>query len=176
MAIDVTGLIIIGLFFYRGYTRGLIVAAFSVLAILLGMLCALKMSQSFGAWLLAHGYTTAGWAPFVSYIVLFVGVVILVRLIAKMLQSAVESIMLGTVNKLAGGLLYGLLGAVVWSSILWLCGKMNVFSPELIAQSKTYSWMSQIAPWFFGFAGHLLPFAKDVFGNLTHFFDEVNKK
>ena len=176
MAIDVTGLIIIGLFFYRGFTRGLIVAAFSVIAILLGILCALKMSQSFGTWLLEHGYTTAGWAPIVSYLVLFVGVVILVRLIAKMLQNAVEHMMLGTVNKLAGGALYGLLGAIVWSSILWMSAKMNMFSPELIAASTTYSWMSQLAPWFFGFAGNILPFAKDVFGNLAHFFDTINKK
>ncbi len=176
MALDVTGLIIILLFFIRGYTRGLIVAAFSVIAILLGILCALKLSQSFAAWLLLKGYMTSAWAPMLSYIILFVGVVILVRLIAKMLQSAVEGMMLGTVNKLAGGALYALLGAVVWSSILWIGGRMNMFSPDLIAASVSYSWLSRLAPCFFEFAGHLLPFAKDVFSNLQQFFDQINKK
>lgn len=176
MALDVTGLIIILLFFIRGYTRGLIVAAFSVIAILLGVLCALKLSQSFAAWMLAHGYLTSGWAPMLSYIILFVGVVLLVRLFAKMLQKAVEGMMLGTVNKLAGGLLYAFLGAVLWSSILWIGGRMNMYSPELIASSKTYASLSGLAPWFFSFAGNLLPFAKDVFGNLQQFFDQINKK
>ena len=176
MALDVTGLIIIALFFIRGYTRGLIFAAFSVLAILLGILVALKMSQSFATWMLAKGYTTSGWAPMLSYIILFVGVVILVRLIAKMLQKAVEGMMLGMVNKIAGGVLYGFLGAVLYSSILWIGGRMNMFSPELIATSKTYSWLSLLAPWFFEMSGHLLPFAKDVFTNLQHFFDTINKK
>ncbi len=176
MALDVTGLIIILLFFIRGYTRGLIVAAFSVIAILLGVLCALKLSQSFAAWLLLKGYMTSAWAPMLSYIILFVGVVLVVRLIAKMLQKAVEGMMLGTVNKLAGGLLYAFLGAVLWSSILWIGSRMNMFSPELIASSKTYTWLSGLAPWFFGFAGNLLPFAKDVFANLQHFFDQINKK
>lgn len=176
MALDVTGLIIILLFFIRGYTRGLIVATFSVIAILLGLLCALKLSQSFAAWLLLKGYTTAGWAPMLSYAILFIGVVITVNLIAKLLQKAVEGLMLGMANKLAGAVLYAFLGAVVWSSILWIGGRMNMFSPELIASSKTYSWLSALAPWFFTFAGNLLPFAKDVFGNLQHFFDEVNKK
>ncbi len=176
MALDVTGLIIILLFFIRGYTRGLIVAAFSVIAILLGVLCALKLSQSFAAWLLLKGYMTSAWAPMLSYIILFVGVVLVVRLIAKMLQKAVEGMMLGTVNKLAGGLLYAFLGAVLWSSILWIGGRMNMFSPELIASSKTYTWLSGLAPWFFGVAGNLLPFAKDVFANLQHFFDQINKK
>lgn len=176
MALDVTGLIIIALFFIRGYTRGLIVAAFSVIAILLGVLCALKLSQSLAAWMLMKGYLTSAWAPALSYIILFVAVVLAVRLIAKMLQKAVEGMMLGTVNKVFGGILYAFLGAVLWSSMLWIGARMNMFSPELIATSKTYSWLSQLAPWFFGFAGNLLPFAKDVFGNLQHFFDAVNKK
>jgi len=173
MALDVTGLIIIILFFVRGYSRGLIVAAFSVIAILLGLLCALKLSQSFASWLLEHGYTTSGWAQPVSYIVLFVGVVLAVRLIARMLQKAVEGMMLGTANKLAGGILYGFLGTVLWSSLLWIGARMNFYSPELIASSKTYSFLSCVAPWFFSCAGHLLPFAKDVFANLESYFGKV---
>ncbi len=175
MALDITGLIIIALFFIRGYTRGLIVAAFSVIAILLGILCALKLSQSLATWMLAHGYTTSGWAPMLSYLILFVGVVLIVRIIAKMLQKAVEGVMLGSVNKLAGGLLYGILGAVLYSSILWIGARMNMFTPELIASSKTYPWLSKLAPWFFAAAGHLLPFAKDVFAKLQEFFDKVGK-
>ncbi len=176
MALDITGLILIALFFIRGYTRGLIVAAFSVLAILLGILCALKLSQSFATWLLEHGYTTSGWAPLLSYLVLFIGVVLLVRLIAKLLQKAVEGLMLGIVNKLAGGLLYGFLGAVLYSSLLWIGARTGMITPEQIATSKCYSWLSSLAPWFFGCAGHVLPFAKDVFEKLQHFFDAVGKK
>lgn len=176
MALDVTGLIIIAVFFIRGYTRGFIVATFSVLAILLGILCALKLSQSFGAWLLEKGYTTATWAPMVSYLVLFTGVVLLVRMVAKMIKSAMSTLKLGELDKAGGGLLYGLAGAIVWSSVLWMGAKMNMFGPELIAASKTYPFMSQLAPGFFAGAGHLLPFAKDVFSNLSHFFDQVQKK
>jgi len=176
MALDITGLIIIALFFIRGFSRGLVVAAFSVLAILLGILCALKLSQSLATWMLEHGYTTSGWAPVLSYLILFVGVVLVVRLLAKMLQKFLEGIMLGLVNKLAGGILYALLGAVLWSSILWIGAKAHFFSPELIATSKTYPWLSELAPKFFAAAGLLLPFAKDVFEKLQHFFDAVGKK
>ncbi len=176
MALDITGLIIIALFFIRGYTRGLIVAAFSVIAILLGILCALKLSQSLATWMLAHGYTTTGWAPMLSYLILFVGVVLVVRIVAKMLQKAIETIKLGLLDKLAGGILYGILGAVLYSSILWIGARMNMFSPELVATSKTYPWLSQVAPHFFSFAGNLLPFAKDVFGKLQEFFDKVGQK
>ena len=176
MAIDITGLILLSLFFIRGYTKGLIVAAFSVIAILLGVVCALKLSQSFAAWLLEKGYTTPAWAPALSYVILFVGVVLVVRLIAKLLQKAVEGLMLGIFNKLAGGLLYTVLGAVLYSSMLWLGTRMNMFSPELIASSKAYTFFTALAPRFFSLAGHLLPFAKDVFSGLQRFFDGVGSK
>jgi membrane protein required for colicin V production len=176
MVLDVTGIILILLFFIRGYTRGIIVAAFSVIAILLGILCALKLSQSFAAWMLAHGYISSGWAQVVSYTVLFIGVVLIVRLIARLLQKAVEGLMLGVVNKLIGGLLYAFLGLILWSTILWIGVRMNMITPETIASSKTYHWVAGLAPWFFEMAGKLLPFVKDTFTGLEHFFDTVNQK
>jgi len=176
MVLDVIGILLVILFFIRGYTRGIIVAAFSVIAILLGILCALKLSQSFATWMLAKGYTTSGWAQVISYIILFTGVVIIVRLIARLLQKAVEGMMLGTVNKLIGGVLYAFAGIILWSSMLWIGTRMNMITPETITASKTYHWVAGIAPWFFEMAGKLLPFVKDTFSNLTHFFDTINKK
>jgi len=172
MALDVVGIILIILFFIRGYTKGFIVALFSVLAILLGIIVALKLSHTLAAWLLAKGYVTSGWAQLISYLVLFIVVV----LIARLLQKAVEGVMLGTVNKLIGGLLYAFLGAVLWSSFLWIGSHMHIITAEQIAASKTYSWLSALAPWFFEQVGKLLPFAKDTFSNLEHFFNTVNQK
>ncbi len=176
MILDVIGILVIILFFIRGYTKGFIVAAFSVLGILLGILCALKLSQSFAAWLLAKGYVTSGWVQVISYIVLFVGVVIIVNLIAKLLQKVVEGMLLGTVNMLAGGLVYAALALVLWSSLLWIGGHMHIIGAETIASSRTYSWFSKIAPWFFEQAGNMMPFVKDTFSKLESFFDTVNHK
>lgn len=176
MVLDIIGIILIILFFIRGYMKGLIVAAFSMLAILLGILCALKFSQMLSAWLLEKGYVSSGWVQIVSYVVLFIGVVLIVRLIAKLIEKAVEGMMLGMVNKLIGGLLYAFLGAVIWSSFLWIGYHMHIITPETIADSKTCSWLSKLAPWIFEQAGKLIPFVKDTFEKLEHFFDTVNQK
>ncbi len=176
MILDVVGLILIALFFIRGYMKGAIVALFSVLAILLGILCALKLSAAFSAWLLEKGYVSSGWVQVVSYLALFIGVVLLVRLLAKLIEKAVEGMMLGVVNKLVGGVLYAFLGAVLWSSLLWIGGKMGIITTTAIAESKTYSWLSRLAPWFFEQAGKLVPFVKDTFEKLDHFFDSINSK
>jgi membrane protein required for colicin V production len=176
MILDVIGIILILLFFIRGYMKGFILAAFSVLAILLGLLCALKLSQTFAAWMLARGYVSSGWVQVVSYVLLFIMVVIVVRLIGKLIEKAVETLMLGLINRLIGGLLYAFLGAVFWSSLLWIGNRMRIITPETIAASHTYPWLSRLAPWFFEQAGRFLPFAKDTFNKLEHFFDSINQK
>src|SRR6185295_12188961 len=112
----------------------LIVAVFSVLAILLGILCALKLSQSFAAWMLEKGYTTSAWAQVISYLILFIGVVLIVRLVARMLDKAAEGVSLGLINSLIGGLLYAFVGIVLWSSLLWIGAHMHIITPKLIAE------------------------------------------
>jgi membrane protein required for colicin V production len=176
MVLDIIALGFIVAFFIRGYMKGFIVAVFSVVAILLGILCALKLSQSFAAWLLEKGYVTSGWVSVVSYLLLFIGVVLLVRLVARLIDKAAEGLMLGTVNRLIGGLLYAFLGAVLWSSLLWLITKLHIVSKETVAESVSAAKLSLLAPWFFEQAGHLIPFVKDTFFKLDHYFDTINSK
>src|SRR5689334_17405874 len=105
MALDIVGVLLIALFFIRGYMKGFIVAAFSVVAILLGIICSLKLSQAFASWLMEKGYAGSGWAQVISYLALFIGVILLVRLLARVIEKALEGMMLGIANKMIGGLM-----------------------------------------------------------------------
>ena len=176
MVLDVLGITIVIIFFIRGYMKGIIVAAFSLLAIVLGIICALKLSNTLAAWLLEKGYITSGWGQLISYVVLFLGVVILVRFIAKIIEKSVQAIFLGLVNKLAGGLIYAFMATLVWSSLLWICNQMHLIEPETIAASKTYQYFTPIASWVFDHIGKVLPFAKNIFSDLQHYFEGVNQK
>ncbi|HRO42577.1 MAG TPA: CvpA family protein [Flavipsychrobacter sp.] len=175
MVLDFIGLTIIIIFFIRGYMKGIIVAVFSVLAIILGIVCALKLSGIFGAWLLEKGWVTTGWATIISYAILFFGVLVLVRLLAKAIQSVAQLTMLGWLNGLIGGLLYAFMAAVIWSSILWIANQVHFVSPETKTYSKTYSYLEPLAPWVFEYVGKLLPFAKDVFSDLSELFNDANQ-
>ena len=175
MVLDATGIIILILFFIKGYSRGLIFAAFSLIAVLLGIILALRFSQELATWMLAKGWVSSGWSLALSYILLFTVVVIVARLLAKLLRKALELMMLGIVDRIAGGIVFVCLGAILWSTMLWMGGRMHVITHEMIASSKTYGLLSQVAPYVFGFVGHLLPFAKDIFGNMQLFFDRINQ-
>ena len=172
--IDIIGIIILILSFFRGYRKGIVVALCSLLGVLLGMLAALKLSASLGAFLMEKGWVTSAWAQIIAYVVLFIGVVILVRLLAKLVEGALKAAMLGLVNRLIGGLLYACIGAIVWSSVLWIANRAHLISPETLAVSHTYDYFAPVAPWVFARIGIVLPFAKDIFSDLEHFFDGVN--
>ncbi|RYD58755.1 MAG: CvpA family protein [Sphingobacteriales bacterium] len=175
MVLDVIGISLIILFFIRGYIKGFIVAAFSVLAILLGIVISLKLSEKLAMYLLEQDIISSGWAPVLSYVVLFISVILLVNLVAKLIEKSLQAVMLGWANRAIGGLLYTFLAAVLWSSLLWLGNRLNVIKPETIAASKTYTYIEPVAPWFFDKVGVLWPMAKDVFGDLEVFFSDVNQ-
>jgi membrane protein required for colicin V production len=175
MILDVIGIILLLLFFIRGYRKGIIVALFSVLGVILGMICALKLSNTLAAYLFEKGWVTSAWAQVLSYIVLFIGVIWLVRLGAKLIEKSIELVMLGIINRITGGLLFAFIAAFVWSCCLWIADQVHMIAPETRAASHTYSLFSPVAPWVFAHIGAVLPFAKGLLTDLKHFFDGVNQ-
>lgn len=176
MGLDFVGLIFVFLFFLAGYIKGLLVSVFSFVAILLGMLCSLRLSQTLATYLVDKDYISPGWALAISYITLFIGVILIVRLLARLLEKAVEGVGVGLLNSLLGAFLYGLLGAIFWSILLRMAVHLHVVSHHTVATSKTYPFFSKVAPWFFKHAGAILPFAKDAFSKLDHFFTTLNAR
>jgi len=174
MALDIITITLIIIFFIRGYMKGIIVAAFSMLAIILGIICSLKLSETLASYLLEKGYVSTGWAQLVSYIVLFAAVVLLVRLIAKAIETSMSAIMLGWVNKSMGGLLYSFIAMMAWSTLLWLGNEMKIVKQEQIAASKTYEYVAPVSPWVINKVGMLWPMAKEVYADLETFFDNTN--
>ena len=171
--LDFIGLILIILFFIRGCMKGIIVAAFSVLSVLLGVVCALKVSGIFAEYLLNKGWVNTAWAQIISYIILFTAVMIIVRMLAKAVKSSLRLIMLGWADGLLGGILYAFATAVCWSVALWLATQIHLISPKTIADSKTYPYFISFAPKVFDGIGKLLPFAKNLFTDLAPFFDKI---
>ena len=90
MILDIIAITILIAFFVQGYRKGVIVAIFSLLAIIIGIVCALKLSQKLAGYLFAAGWVTSAWAQLISYIILFIGVAWLVRLGGKFLQKSFD--------------------------------------------------------------------------------------
>ena len=174
MLLDIIGILLIILAFIRGYGKGVIVGVFSMLGVVLGMLVALKFSGVFADYLLKRDFITSAWAQVVSFVLLFLGMILLVRLVAKLIEGLIKAASLGLVNRLAGGTLYSLIGLLIWSALLWIANRAHFISPETLSASRSYEFMVPVAPWVYTHIGDVLPMAKDVFSDLGRFFDQVN--
>lgn len=174
MILDIIGIIIVLMMFLRGYQKGVIIAVFSLLSIFIGIIVAMRMSGWFLDILLSHDYINGGWAPLLSFLILFNVVVLIVRWIAKMLSSVAKALFFGWADRILGGVLYLFIGITFWSTLLWLADKAHVLSPGTIVESRTYSFFAPIAPYVFDHIGIVVPFAKNLFSDMKNLFYHID--
>src|SRR5436190_11370237 len=100
MLIDLTFAILLILAIIKGYQKGLIIAVFSIIAFVIGLAAALKLSAVVAAYLKDSVSVSAKWLPFIAFAVIFFAVIILVRLGAKLVEKAFQVVMLGWLNRI----------------------------------------------------------------------------
>ena len=101
---------------FKGLKKGFIIAFFSVIAFILGLAAAIKLSATMATYLQNSVSISGKWLPFVSFAIVFLVVVLLVNIGGKLLQKTFEFAMLGWLNRL-GGILYIILYLIIFSNI-----------------------------------------------------------
>lgn len=176
MLIDIIFVVLLITAIFKGYTRGLIVAVFSILALVIGLAAALKLSVVTASWLKDAVHVAAKWLPVLAFALVFMVVVLLVRLGAKALEKTAEFAFLGWANKLGGILLYAVLYFIILSVLLFYGEKLGVLKQETIASSRTYAFIKPWGPRTIDFIGTMIPFFKDMFHQLEVFFANLSDK
>ncbi len=176
MILDIVYAVLLVLAVFKGYRRGLIVAVFSFLAILVGLAAALKLSAVVAGYLGTATNLSSAWLPFVSFLVVFTGVVLLVRMGANAIESTVEVVMLGWLNRLGGILLYMAIYTLVYSIFLFYGKQLELIRPETVNASLCEPYIAPLGPKVIGAIGSLLPWFRDMFDELTEFFNTVSKQ
>ncbi|MEP6747741.1 MAG: CvpA family protein [Bacteroidota bacterium] len=176
MLIDIIFIVLLAIATYKGYTKGFIIAVFSVLALIIGLAAAMKLSVVTASWLKNAVHIAAKWLPVFAFAIVFLLVVLLVRIGGKALEKTAEIAFMGWINKLAGILLYITLYTIILSVLLFYAEKVNMLTPETIASSKTYSFIKPWGPKAVNSIGTLVPFFKDMFHQLEDFFAGLQDK
>lgn len=176
MVLDIIFFILMLLAIYKGYQRGLIVGVFSLVAVVIGLVAAMKLSTVVAGYIGAAVTISQEWLPVVSFLLVFIGVVLLIRLGATILQKAVETILLGWVNRLGGILFYAAMYLLVYSVLLFYASQLNLIKPALIEESKTYGFIQPWGPVVINGIGNVIPFFKDMFNELELFFENMSQK
>jgi membrane protein required for colicin V production len=173
MIIDIILAVLLVLAAIKGYSKGLIVAVFSFVAIIVGLAAAMKLSVIAASYIGEATNISSEWLPFISFLAVFIGVIFLIRLGAAAIEKAVQIALMGWVNRLGGAVFFAAIYVIIYSVLLFYAVEMNLLKSSTIAQSATYDY---IAPWgakAINSIGILLPFFKDMFADLQHFFGGI---
>ena len=176
MIIDIIVAIILIFAIIKGYKQGLIVALFSVVAFIVGLAAAMKLSVVVAGYIGKAVNISDKWLPIISFAVVFLIVVLLVRLGAKFIEKSVEFAMLGWVNRLGGILLYAGLYILIFSILLFYAEQLNMIKPETKTGSVTYAYIQPWGPKLMDGLGKIIPVFKGMFEDLEDFFDGVSKQ
>lgn len=175
MLIDIILIVLLIIAAVKGFRRGLIVGIFSLIAIIVGLAAALKLSTVAASYIGNAIKISDTWLPIISFIVVFIIVVILIRLGANLIQKSVELAFLGWVNRLGGILLYVIMYLIVYSVLLFYASQIGLIKPATIEQSVSYHYLQPWGPKVINGLGTVIPFFKGMFNDLETFFDGVAK-
>lgn len=176
MVIDLLFLCVLALALFKGLQRGLIVAVFSLVAFIVGLAAALKLSAVAAIYLQEHWDVSTKWAPVLSFALVFLVVVLLIRIAANLIETTVEIAWLGWVNKVGGVLLYMVLYTIIFSILLFFAVQLRMISDETLQASVCYAFIEPWGPVVMNGFGRLIPVFRDLFTELEDFFGNLSQK
>ena len=151
--LDIVLWIILAIGFFNGLRRGLVMSAFSLAGVILGIVLATRFYPTFSDSTIVR---------VITFIVIFVLVAWFVSFLGSLVRKVVKLVMLGWVDHIAGAL-FGL--AMSGMAIaLGLVAYLHFFGPpSLILDSLTYKVLVDKLPWILGwlsdrFGGTLKPY------------------
>lgn len=176
MALDVFVLVCLAIAIVKGYRKGLIIALFSFIALVVGAAAALQLSGKAAQYLAPAVPSLHQWIPLIAFLLVFLSVAIVVRLLAKLLEETLKWSMLGWMNKLGGILFYSLLYLVLISIGLFYADKMGVISAPTKAAATSYPILQPLAPVIMDNLGKIVPVFGDLFGQIEQSFEQLGKE
>jgi membrane protein required for colicin V production len=154
--IDIAFLVLLAYAFYRGYSKGLVMAILSFIGYITAMVVTFYFTQQITLFF----HWEHRWGPVLSYIIVFAAIVILFILAAKLIEKLLEQMEINFINKILGGILSTLLVTIIFSGILWLGQMVHLISEQTFHSSKTAGILLPIAPFIYKLAALLFPVLK----------------
>ncbi|MBI9067001.1 MAG: CvpA family protein [Salinivirgaceae bacterium] len=152
-AFDLIVIVLLAYSAYRGYSKGLISSAASLIALLIGVWGAIKFSSITAGFLTDFLNVDEKVMGIIAFAVTFVLIVIAVHFIAKTIEKLAEAVALGVVNNIFGAAFGVVKIAFIISVVLVVINaanaKMSFLSSEFKNQSLFYNPIAKFAPSIF---------------------------
>ncbi len=145
---DLIFLVVLAFAIIRGLIKGFIIELASLVGLILGIIGAIYLSGVTSQWL--ANFITSKYISIIAFILLFVGLIILVQLAARIVDSTVKALALGWLNRILGGFFALIKSAYIISVLIFIIefsGYGNkVIPPETREKSYLFIPLERLAP------------------------------
>lgn len=165
--VDIVLLIILLVAAVQGFRRGFVLEVVSMLALILAIFVGFKLLHEGMEFLRDQFDISGSILPYLSFILLFVGTILLLNFLGKIFKKVIDMTLLGSIDNLAGSLFAALKWAFGISALLWI---FNYFAINPLEQytdnAILYPVIVDIAPTVISFIAGILPFGSDILNNV----------
>lgn len=135
---------------YKGFTKGLIIEAATMVAFASGVWGGIHLSDFLANKINEWFHWQSKYLPIVSFAITFLLIVILVYFMAKLIQRMVDGMALSAINKIGGAVFGALKFAMVMSVIIFMIDAVEESYPMISFKTKEesllYKPIGKIAP------------------------------
>lgn len=136
----------------------------TLIALVLGVFGAFKLTGEGMEFLQEHFNADKAILPYLSFFLIFIGIVMLVTLVGKLFRHTIDKTFLGRIDESAGALLGAVKTLFMLSVVLWIIDSLKMDLPSRwTEESVVYPFTAHLAPRFAGWVAQFLPFLEDVF-------------
>lgn len=161
---DIFLLVLLALGAFSGYREGFLMELFSFVAIVLGVFGGFKLMGEGMILLQNHFNADRKVLPYISFVVIFLVIVIVVNLLGKMIKHSIDKSFLGKMDQLMGLILGGVKTLFLLSVVIWIIDSLEIhLKSEWTESSWLYPFTAQLAPKFAAWAGDFIPIFKEIF-------------
>ncbi len=126
--VDIVAIIVVSLFFFHGVTKGFTLQLVGIVLLALSLIAATLLSESAGAWIRTTNMLEnlpEKTAHYLSFLVIFITALAIGSVIANLMKSVFEKASVVPYDRLFGGVLGGLKGALLIMVVV--IGLVNLF-------------------------------------------------
>ncbi|WP_242929489.1 CvpA family protein [Pontibacter vulgaris] len=156
---------------FQGFRKGLLLELVSLVALVIAILGGLKLLDT--ALPVMRGFfgDAGGLLPYVTFLVVFVGIILLVRLAGIILKKAVDFTPFGMFDNLMGAILGALKWCFALSLLFYVSGMAGISITKGTADASIiYPVVLKSTPYALDTLGYVLPFIKALLTSLKNNF------
>jgi membrane protein required for colicin V production len=151
---------------YKGFKKGLLAAILTLLGYIIALIIAVILGDKLARFITELSGTSGYGITIVSFLILFIGVILIVSQLIFWLDKGLDIVMLGLFNKLGGVIFYVALYSLILMILFYWISYLPFFVKEYFINSFSYELLHDKMPLMVSFLGILWPTLKAALADM----------